>query len=206
MVALRRGVVLLLFGWLVAGSVSQAGAKTEEEAFIRSLADQAIAVLSDESMSLEDREAHLRDLLYDNFALDKIGPFVIGREWRRMNEAQRADYQQLFGEWTLRTYAKRLGGYSGQKFEILETVPAGETKDVFVRTKVASPGSSQDFRVDWRVSRIKGEMKIVDVVVEGVSMLVTTRSDFASVVNRRGVNGLIEMLRSRVTKYEAVSG
>ncbi len=175
------------------------------EAFIKSLADSAIAVLSDETVTLEEREARFRGLLNDGFALDEIGRFVVGRHWRGMSPDQQVDYREVYGEWVLKTYSARLGGYSGQSFTIVKTVTIGEN-DIFVRTRIDQPRGGAPIIVDWRVRRIDGRLQIVDVVVEGVSMLVTQRSEFASVVRSRGVEGLIEALRARVSKYPTVAG
>lgn len=180
---------------------------SDEEAvqFIQGLANKALKVLRDDGGSLEARESEFQTLLYDGFALDRIGRFVVGSHWRKMSTEQQEDYQQLFKQWVLKTYSIRLGGYSGQTFTIVNVVDAGAT-DRYIRTLIDQPKGGESVRCDWRVRQIDGAFKIVDVVVEGVSMVVTQRQEFAAVVRRHGVDGLIEALRARVSKFPAKSG
>ena len=198
---LRRFAAGLIVGFAVA-VVTPAAA--DEAAFIRSLADRAIDVLSDRSISLETREARFRRLLRDGFAMRKIGRFVVGRYWRAMTPDQQGEYQALFAAWALKSYSAQLGGYAGQKFEIYRTTRAGK-KDLFVRTRIARDGGAA-LRADWRVRNFKSGYKVIDVVVEGVSMLTTQRAEFAAVLRKHGPAGLIDALQMRVTKFPAILG
>ena len=205
-------ICIVLFALLAVaifvGSTNRAFAEsTDEEAgqFIQNLANKAISVLREESGTLEVRETEFQTLLYDGFALDRIGRFVVGSHWRKMSAEQQNDYQELFKLWVLKTYSVRLGGYSGQTFSIVKVVEAGTT-DRYVRTLIDQPKGGESVRADWRVRPIDGGFKIVDVVVEGVSMIVTQKQEFSAVVRRHGVDGLIESLRARVSKFPAKSG
>ena len=201
-----RTIAVAALGWALTAPVSDASTHDSEAgAFITSLANEAIEVLRDESMSLEDREAHFRSVLNEGFALDKIGRFVVGRHWRDMSPDQQLDYQQLYGKWVLKKYSAQLGGYSGQTFQIVKSVVRGEN-DVFVRTRIDQPDEGAPIICDWRVREIDGRLKVIDVVIEGISMLVTQRSEFSSVIRQRGVDGLIEALRARVSMFPAVAG
>jgi phospholipid transport system substrate-binding protein len=177
------------------------------EVFIKTLADQAVATLADNTISVEEREARFRKLLKNGFDMSVISRFVAGRYWRKMTTEQKADYQNLFTEWTLKSYAARLGGYADQKFEIIKTIDTGK-KDIFVSTRIVEPGNPKGIRCDWRVrpSRETGQPIVVDVVVEGISMLVTQKSEFSAVLQKRGVEGLIQMLRVRVSKFQPLAG
>ena len=199
---------VLLASAIFVGPANRAFAdSTDEEAvqFIQNLANKAISVLREDNGSLEVRETEFQTLLYDGFALERIGRFVVGTHWRKMSTEQQGDYQDLFRQWVLKTYSIRLGGYSGQTFSVVNVVVAGAT-DRYVRTLINQPKGGESVRADWRVRHIDGAFKIVDVVVEGVSMVVTQRQEFAAVVRRHGVEGLIETLRARVSKFPAKSG
>ena len=108
---------------------------TDPIVFIQKLADQAINVLSTQNGSLKDREDRFRDLLRDDFAMDKISRFVVGGYWRKMSDKQRDTYQKLFSEWVLKTYSVRLGGYSGEQFKVIKKSAAGK-RDVIVHTRI----------------------------------------------------------------------
>ncbi len=169
--------------------------------FIDSLANQAIAVLRNDSTSLEAREATFRDLLSNGFDVPFIGRFVLGRHWRTASDEQRDDYLGLFTEFLLKTYSRRLGGYAGEAFTVVGARSSGK-KDVIVRTRIDRP-SGPDIKADWRVRVRNEQYKIIDVAVEGVSMAVTQRSEFASVVRTHGMDGLLQALRMRTQMYTA---
>jgi phospholipid transport system substrate-binding protein len=166
--------------------------------FIQGLADEAIAILRDPKGSLDEREKRFHAFLKDDFAMEKIGRFAAGKFWRQMSTNQQQQYQQVFEKWILKTYSIRFGGYSGETVNVLKTIKAGRS-DVFVRTKINS-SRGRALKVDWRVRNIKDNYKIIDVVVEGVSMLVTQKAEFSAVLRQRGIDGLIEILRSQLNR------
>ncbi len=88
-------------------------------------------------------------------------------------------------------------------FTVISARPAG-SKDVVVRTRIERP-SGPPIKADWRVRVIKDEYKIIDVTVEGVSMAITQRSEFAAVIKSSGFEGLLVALRARVEKFSAVA-
>ena len=136
------------------------------------------------------------------FNLDYIGRFVLGATWRRATPEQRADYLELFGEFVVRTYAKRLGGYSGEALVVLKTTVTGKKRDVIVFTRIDRP-SGPPLKANWRVREFDHQDKIIDVSVEGVSMAVTQRQEFASVTRRSGLEGLLQILRARTERLPA---
>lgn len=176
---------------------------TDPIVFIQKLADQAINVLSTQNGSLKDREDQFRDLLRDDFAMEKIGRFVAGGFWRKMSEEQRSTYQKLFSEWVLKTYSARLGGYSGEQFKVIKKSAAGK-RDVIVHTRIQQ-NAGNAFNANWRVRKLDDRYKIIDIYVEGVSMAVTQRSEFDAILRRHGVDGLISKLRNRLAKLSTAS-
>tara|TARA_B100000161_G_C33457065_1_gene371713 strand:- start:100 stop:732 length:633 start_codon:yes stop_codon:yes gene_type:complete len=188
---------------VVLGFPVQSGATAQDKPaqFIKGLADEAIAILSNREGSLDEREKKFRAVLRDDFAMDKIGRFAAGKYWRRMSDTQKAEYQRLFEEWILKTYSMRFGGYAGEKVDVKRTIKAGQS-DVFVRTNITGE-RGRKLKVDWRVRRIDDRYKIIDVVVEGVSMLVTQKAEFGAVLRQRGVDGLIGILRSQLDRIAA---
>ena len=182
-----------------AAAMTQDGV-TKPAEFIQGLADEAISVLSDQQGTIKEREQKFRAVLRDDFAMKKIGRFAIGKYWRSMSTKQKRLYQKLFEEWILKTYSIRFGGYSGESVKVIRTFKAGAT-DVFVRTQIDS-SKRRSLKVDWRVRRIDQRFKIIDVVVEGVSMLVSQRAEFSAVLRQRGIDGLITILRSQLDQLD----
>ncbi len=170
-------------------------------AFIKSLGDEAIRTLQAPNTTLEQRETNFRGILARGFDMAFIGRFVLGRYWRAATPDQRSEYLQAFTEYVLQVYSARLGGYAGETLRVLSERPAG-AKDVVVNTRIERP-SGPPVEAAWRVRLVNGPPRIIDVAVAGVSMAVTQRDEFASVVQRRQVDGLIEMLRMRTDKLPA---
>jgi phospholipid transport system substrate-binding protein len=176
-------------------SLTSAAAATPSEKLISHIGDQAISFLADENMNDTAKQAAFKDLLVNNFDMKTIARFVLGRYWRTATAEQKQEYFTLFEEMIVKTYSKRFSEYSGQELIVVGSRDEN-SKDQLVSSLIKGNGS--DIKVDWRVRAKKdGSHKIVDVIVEGVSMSVTQRSDFSSVIQRGGGNieALLQQLR-----------
>ncbi|MCB1681783.1 MAG: ABC transporter substrate-binding protein [Rhodospirillales bacterium] len=170
------------------------GSKT----LIEDIASRGIGFLADKSLTQDKREAEFRKLLNDNFDMDTIGRFALGRFWRTTSDVQKKEYLKLFNEMIVRVYTARFREYNGQTLEVKATRKDGEGSDAIVSSLLVPNKGEQAVAIDWRVRLKNGKFKVVDIIVEGVSMALTQRSDFASVIQRGGgdVDVLLETLRS----------
>lgn len=201
----KRGlsICVLVFCSLVLTGTGQAandeGARAGK--FIESLADRAVAALTEANVSREDRETRFRALLNEHFAVDIIGRWVLGRYWNEATEPERKEYLALFENLIVNTYVDRFKSYSGEKLTVLGTVPVAGG-DLLVDSQINRPASGEPLEIGWRVRDRNGHFKIVDVVVAGVSMGQTQRSEFSSVIRRNGgrVEGLLAKLREDLKK------
>jgi phospholipid transport system substrate-binding protein len=165
--------------------------------FIQKLGDTALMSLTKKDMPRKTREARVRDILRTNFDIPAIGKFALGAGWRTATDAQRKEYMSLFEDMIVQTYTTRFEDYSGQALKVVNAAPAG--KNDFVVSSQVVQKDGPPVGLQWRV-RESGGFKVVDVLVEGVSMSVTQRSDFASVIQGGGENGvaaLLDSLRAR---------
>ena len=95
---------------------------------------------------------------------------------RTMSEDQRAEFQELFAEWLLTSYAGRLGGYDGQTLEIVNSLELqNKARDILVRTRVIHADGQPPVAAELRIRDFGGELKIIDVIVEAVSMRRSSR-------------------------------
>ncbi len=170
--------------------------------FIQSLAEEAIEVLQSKDATLAERQTRFHALLKERFAVRTIGKFVLGRYWRRTTPEQQREYFELFADWIAKTYAVRFGGYTDERFDITGTRTNPGDGDVFVGTRIAKPESSVAYQANWRVRRINGSFKIIDVEVEGFSMAMTQRDEFSNVARRKGIDGLLKILRERIDEID----
>jgi phospholipid transport system substrate-binding protein len=174
--------------------VSQSGAQS----FIDGMAGRAIEFLGNSSMSQAAKKQKFEQLLRESFDMDTIGRFALGRYWKTATDAQKKEYMTLFRRMIIEVYSGRFSDYKGQKFETRGARPEGD-KDTLV-TSFIIPSDGPEIQVDWRVRHKDGRYRVVDVIVEGVSMSVTQRSDFAAVIQRGGgdIGVLLTHLRGKV--------
>ena len=165
-------------------------------AFMNTLWDRAIEVLNNKTDPVM-REARFRELFHTDFDCPGIARFVLGRYWRKASEEEQQEFQKLFEDYVVFVYTARLSNFGGEALKVRGSHSDGD--GVIVSTDVIGPGAPSPMKIDWRLVADNGTYKISDVIVEGISMMVTQRSEFASVVQRNGgqVRGLIAMMREK---------
>ena len=126
-----------------------------------------------------------------------IGQFVLGRYWRVATPEEQQEFLRLFQEYIVQSYAARLGEYGGEPFRVIGSRASGG--ETVVTSEIARPNGSRVL-VDWYVIERGGAPKITDIYVGGVSMKVTQRDEFASVIQRNGgrVDALLAQIRQRI--------
>ena len=178
-------------------SFAQAGAAAADaQKFIDNLAEATIGSLTDSSLSEAERETRFRSLLESQFDMPGISKFVLARYWRVASDAERAHFQRLFEDLLVQAYAKKFTEYAGQHFEVVGS-QANDDDSITVNSLVNRPNGDV-VRLDWRVVDAGG-FKISDLIVDGVSLRTTYRSDVASVIQSNGgkVADLIDALRQK---------
>ncbi len=167
-------------------------------AFVQRMGDKALSSLTAPGLPAPEREARVRELLRMNFDVDTIGRFALGTYWRSATDSEKREYLNLFEDMIVKTYAQRFAQYSGQAFKVGDAQPAG-SKDMIVTSQILQKGGPP-LAVDWRIRNSGNGLKVIDVIIEGISMSVTQRSDFASVIQQGGgtVTALNVTLKDRV--------
>ncbi len=163
--------------------------------YIDSLGREVVSVLSDKSLSEERRLERFSKLLERSLDIPVIARFALGRYWNKSSVEQRKDYLRAFTGFVVKTYAVRLGGIDVDRLDVLGTDRVGK-KDVLVRCRV-SFADKKPVRTNWRMRESAGTFRILDLSVEGISMAMTLRHEFASVVGRQGIASLIDLLKKR---------
>jgi len=188
------GACVLFIGMLI--SARPAAAAADPAAVITSLGNQALELLGN-SVDPKLRVARFRQLFSEDFDVPGIARFVLGRYWRIATEPQQQEFVKLFADYIALAYSNRLAEYSGETLRVTGSRPAPDGS--VVSSEIVRPNGAPPAKVDWLLTPHDGAYKISDVVVEGVSMAVTQRSEFASVIQRNGgqVQGLITALRQK---------
>ena len=176
--------------------VSEESRANGAESFVDKVAQRGIGFLSNADLSESQRRNEFKKLLNDSFDMKTIARFALGRYWRTASDSQKKEYLKLFNKMIIEVYTGRFSEYNGQELQVVSARAEGKA-DAVVASKII-PDEGPEIQIDWRVRFKNGKYKIVDVVVEGVSMALTQRSDFSSVIQRGGgnVDVLLEHLRS----------
>ncbi len=171
---------------------------------IESLADKAIAALTVKEVPRKVRVKRFRVLLHEHFAVKTIGRWVMGRHWRKATTGERTEFMKLFENLLVSIYVDRFANYAGVTLTVTKTITKGDA-DIIVYSKILKPDGSPLVRVDWRVRTRKGEPKVIDVMVEGVSLGQTQRSEVASVIRKNGgkIQSLLDEMRKKVSNGDA---
>ena len=173
--------------------------------FVREFSIQAIGVLADHSLSGAHREQAFRELLIAGFDVKAISRFVLGRYWRKATEAEREEFTDLFEDLIVATYSKKFSDYSGQTLKV-EAIRVENERMAAVASRILRHGG-EPIRIDWRLLRRGESWRIVDVVVEGMSMVLSQRSEYAAVIKGDGgrIEGLLIKLRAKTAHLRSGS-
>jgi phospholipid transport system substrate-binding protein len=165
--------------------------------FVQNMGDKAFASLSEEGLSQDQRTERFRGLLNEAFDLPRIARFTLGRYWRTATDEEKTEFITLFEKFVIQAYSSRFQDMSGQKLNVINAREVSASQ-ALVLSEIEIPGKAP-VKINWRVRSKDDAHKIVDVLVQGISMSVTQRDEFASVIRKTGgkVDGLIKALRRK---------
>jgi phospholipid transport system substrate-binding protein len=175
---------------------------TDGAQFVTDLASRAVSELTTGDLAMPERVSRFRGMLTEAFDVPLIGRFVLGRYWRIATEDEKSEYLKLFEAYIVQTYVQRFNDFAGAQLRVLQT-RSGQDGEVIATLDAALPGKPAA-KFDVRLRREANTFKIFDVVVEGISMSVTQRDDFAAVIQRNGgkVEGLLASLREKTRSIQ----
>jgi len=196
---LARTVVLVIVTLAIGFAAPDALATTESEAGARAVisetVDEVLAVLRDKSVPTEERIRLLEQIVYGRFDLYVMSRLVLARNWKRFSEEQKAEYVEEFKQYLTNSYGSRIERYDQQEVEIVgeREEPRG---DVVIQTKIRG-GEFEGALVDYRLRKQDEGWRVIDVVIEGISMVSNYRDQFKSIVSTGGPELLLQKLREK---------
>ena len=172
---------------------------SKAENFVKNLTKQGIEDLINTDVSAEEKKARFTKLFNQDLDLDFIGKFVLGRYWRTATPQQRKDFIEVYRQLNIQTWSARFDEFKGKHFEFLGTENSKSPDQIFVNTQVPMEEGAPA-QVKWRVKETNGQMRIVDIVIENVSLAQTSRSEYTGYIQKspNGINGLINDLRAKI--------
>ena len=194
-------VVLATILTLFAGGVKAEINASEAEKFVKNVTSEGIEQIINANVSQAEKDKRFEKLFNSALDLDYIGKFVLGRYWRTANAEQRKEFIKLYRELNIKTWSKRFDEFKGKSFVFRGTTPSNSAGQVYVNTTV-DLGEGEPAKVVWRVREEKSGFKIIDIVIENVSLAITARNEYAGFIknNAGGVEALIKDLRKKVNQ------
>ena len=166
--------------------------------FIENLGKKVIETVSDEKLSDSQRRSNFRYLYLNSFDNFYISRCVLGRYWKKIDKTVKNEFVKTFNDYIVSTYAPKFKGWQGE----FKAVDALIEKDYFnVKMNVINK-NGPILKLIWKIYLDKNKnFKILDVNIDGVSMLITQRAEFMSVIknNPNGVIGLIEAMKKKIS-------
>ena len=188
---------LITFSLLFFSDVSADSNAEESKSFVEKLGEEVIKKVSDEKLSDSQRRSNFRYLYLNAFDNFYISRFVLGRYWKRIDNSVKEEFVKTFNDYIVSTYAPKFKGWQGE----FKAVDALIEKNFYnVKMNVINKDGPV-LKLIWKIYLDKNKnFKILDVNIDGVSMLVTQRAEFMSVIknNPNGVIGLIEAMKKKI--------
>ena len=202
----RREIFASLVGLVSGPAPAQQIDINRAAAFVDKAGRDLVNAINDPRMNQGQRRDRVASILRGAIDIEGTGRFILGRHARQATPAELQEYLKLFDEIIIRNLSSRFGEYRGVRFALGRSQQrTGE--DALVSTLVERPNTPL-FALDWRVAEIAGQPKVVDMIAEGTSLRLTTRSEYAAVIQRNGgrVTALLDAMRGQITQLAAREG
>ena len=184
---------------LLSGTVRAEVDAQGAQKFVEKVTTDGIEQIINANVSQAEKDKRFEKLFNSALDLDFIGKFVLGRNWRTATPAQRKAFIQVYRELNVKTWSKRFDEFKGKAFVFTGTTPSSSAGQVYVDSTV-NMGEGEPAKVKWRVRQEGKSFKIVDIVIENVSLAITARNEYSGFIknNPGGVDALIKDLQNKV--------
>jgi phospholipid transport system substrate-binding protein len=179
------------------------------EALVKKItADVMDAIKTDQQLAAGDKQKALKlaeEKILPHVDFEEATRLAVGRSWNQAGAEQRKKLVQEFRSMLVRTYSTAISAYQGQTMKVLPVRMKPDDTEATVRNQYIRPGA-KPVAIDYSMRKTDGGWKIFDIVVEGVSLVLTYRSEFDAVVKQEGVDGLIKALAQKNSPPAGVGG
>ena len=185
-------------------SVATASTYSDPGAFVNALGNRAIKLLGSKTASNEEQETRFRQLLREGFDVNKIGRFVLGKYRRSATDQEISEFLKLFEDYIVSLYASAFRNYSGESFVVARIVKTRSPHDTMVVAHINPDDPKGPTKVVFQVRKSHEDYKILDVKIQGVSMIVTQRDEFTGFIHNNDgkIAALIEALRKKTASLK----
>jgi phospholipid transport system substrate-binding protein len=193
---MRRSIVrtLALAGIALLALAASAPAPGPRDV-VASTVDEVLAVLKDASLTPDARRDAIVAIAYERFDFPTMSKLVLAKYWKRFDAAQRDAFQKEFKDFLAHRYGDRIDRYEQEKVEIVGERSA-KGGDAIVQTRIHRP-RAESILVDYRLRSRNGDWRVIDVKIEGISLVSNYRDQFHEVLSKGGPEKLLDQLRER---------
>jgi phospholipid transport system substrate-binding protein len=186
---------------LVAALSGTAPAVDGPRAVVDEITKAALDVLGNRSLAVDDKRHRLETIVYAHVDFDTMSRLVLARNWSQLSPAQQTDFVNLFKEHLSMTYGRNIENYKNEHVEIVgdREEPRG---DWTVQTKILRGGGANDILVDYRLRKNGNDWRVIDIIIERVSLVSNFRSQFQEIVSQGGPTKLLDVLRDKNARRE----
>ena len=173
-------------------------AESDPGSYVMEMTTNAINTLTNKSISQNEKESQFGKLFDKNFDVPSISRFVLGKYWKQASLDQKKNFIKAFRNYVVKTYSSRFNEYSGEKLKLVNYENEKNPKIFLVHT-ILERQDAPVIKVDWRIGKKKDRFVILDIIIEGISLAITQRSEFVSVIdqNEGSIDQLISLLKER---------
>lgn len=186
--------IIILFALSINAQTSN---YSNEEKFVSTFTEEAISILSNDTINDSEKTKAFTSLVMSSIDLSLISKFVLARSWKESSDDQKQRYLIAFKDYFVNSYANKLDQYSGEKIAIIDSEEAG--KYVIVNSNIVREGTDTlKINLKWRLLNRDGQIKIIDLNIEGISLIIAQREEFQSFLanNNYDLDKLIEKIIS----------
>ncbi len=175
-------------------------AADEASLYVQNVGTQALGIISNKSFAKEQKQTKLEAVFSDSVDFQWVGRFVMGRYWKQATDEQKAHYLVEYQKFLLLNYTSRFSNYSGGSFKVTSSRDDGDGEfTVSTQMQAGEVADGEPILVDYRIHKSDKGFRIFDVIVEGVSLLTTQRTEFSSVIGNKGIDYLISQLMEKTS-------
>jgi phospholipid transport system substrate-binding protein len=187
---------------MLGGRATVALAVDSPTAVVQQTTDAVVAVLAEKKLAAVEKRHKIDEIVYAHFDFETLSKLVLARNWKDLTPEQQKAFVEEFKRHLSLTYGKNVETYNNERAVVIGD-RAEAHDDWTVKTKVIRP-NAEDILVDYRLRKEVAGWRVIDVIIEGVSLVANFRSQFQEIISHDGAAKLIDLLREKNAKGESL--
>jgi len=189
----KFALFLLLFIFITTFSFAN---EPSAEAFIVKLSNEAKTIVNNKTLDEQSRLKKIEELCTAYIDLDKLANYTLGDFKDKITATQKENFNKLFKQYFVKSISLKLNDFADQELKIKDSKKVSDF-NIVVNSSIFSKKDGQELMVDWRIYFNGSSLKVLDLVVEGLSLARTQKEEFASILASKSFDELIKILQTK---------